>query len=465
MTPASAAHCASPPPRSMMAPRAQLQRRPSGAGRRAPRPGPRHRALGPHRRGDQRRHRQRHLRHARGPGAATGVLEPAGRPGGGRWACSPSCCASPRWRAASRRRGGPYLYAREAFGPFVGFQAGWLTFWIRVTAVAAEPQRVRRLPRPAAARGGHRRRARRRHGRGHAAWSRPSTCAACAQATWTVDLFTLAKLLPLSRWSCSGLRADPAGRAGDAGGGRPDWTQAILLLMFAYGGFEAPLIPAGEARNPAARHRLRAAGRSGASSRSSTCSCSSWWSAWCPRRRSAQGARGRGARRLARAPRASPWPASPPWSRSTATARAPCSSAARAVLDGRARRAARVRWRRVHPRFRTPDVAIFVFAVGRPGAGALYGGFASATRPSPPSSRLLTYGLTCVALLAPALPPRRTRGPAFRVPGASAGGAGGGRSSACGCSARAPSAGLGAGGRHGGGGGALWAYAPCAAPA
>src|SRR5258708_15490976 len=33
--------------------------------------------------------------------------------------------------------GGPYLYAREAFGPFVGFEAGWLTFWIRVTALAA----------------------------------------------------------------------------------------------------------------------------------------------------------------------------------------------------------------------------------------------------------------------------------------------------------------------------------------
>src|SRR5262245_481008 len=33
--------------------------------------------------------------------------------------------------------GGPYLYAREAFGRGVGFQAGWLTFWIRVTAVAA----------------------------------------------------------------------------------------------------------------------------------------------------------------------------------------------------------------------------------------------------------------------------------------------------------------------------------------
>ncbi|HVQ29872.1 MAG TPA: amino acid permease, partial [Vicinamibacteria bacterium] len=33
--------------------------------------------------------------------------------------------------------GGPYLYARRAFSPMVGFQAGWFTFWIRVTALAA----------------------------------------------------------------------------------------------------------------------------------------------------------------------------------------------------------------------------------------------------------------------------------------------------------------------------------------
>ena len=36
-----------------------------------------------------------------------------------------------------REAGGPYLYARAAFGPRVGFQTGWLTFWIRVTALAA----------------------------------------------------------------------------------------------------------------------------------------------------------------------------------------------------------------------------------------------------------------------------------------------------------------------------------------
>src|SRR5271170_8257203 len=33
--------------------------------------------------------------------------------------------------------GGPYLYAREAFGPLVGFEVGWLTFCTRVLSAAA----------------------------------------------------------------------------------------------------------------------------------------------------------------------------------------------------------------------------------------------------------------------------------------------------------------------------------------
>src|SRR2546428_7210166 len=35
------------------------------------------------------------------------------------------------------RTGGPYLYAREAFGPFVGFQVGWAFFLSRLAAAAA----------------------------------------------------------------------------------------------------------------------------------------------------------------------------------------------------------------------------------------------------------------------------------------------------------------------------------------
>src|SRR5712664_3256192 len=33
--------------------------------------------------------------------------------------------------------GGPYLYAREAFGPTVGFEVGWLMWLARLTAFAA----------------------------------------------------------------------------------------------------------------------------------------------------------------------------------------------------------------------------------------------------------------------------------------------------------------------------------------
>jgi amino acid transporter len=33
--------------------------------------------------------------------------------------------------------GGPYLYAREAFGPVTGFQVGWLSWLARVTAFSA----------------------------------------------------------------------------------------------------------------------------------------------------------------------------------------------------------------------------------------------------------------------------------------------------------------------------------------
>src|SRR5215216_62382 len=33
--------------------------------------------------------------------------------------------------------GGPYLYAREAFGPAVGFEVGWLMWLARLTAFAA----------------------------------------------------------------------------------------------------------------------------------------------------------------------------------------------------------------------------------------------------------------------------------------------------------------------------------------
>ena len=145
--------------------------------------------------------------------------------------------------------GGPYLYAREAFGAFVGVQAGWLSFCIRVTSMGANlnvfADYLAQILPPAGQGGG-----------------RLLTLAAVtAVVAWlnvvgvrtgarTVDLFVVAKLLPLlllavlalPRFSSEVLATQIVPRA--------DWTQAILLLVFAYGGFEAALIPAGEVKDP-----------------------------------------------------------------------------------------------------------------------------------------------------------------------------------------------------------------------
>lgn len=148
-----------------------------------------------------------------------------------------------------REAGGPYLYTRAAFGPLAGFEAGWLTFWIRVTAVAANlnvfVQYLAQLVPSAAS------------PPGRAAVIVLLTLlialvnlAGVRQATWTVNVFTVAKLLPLLLLIALGLAAfEPATFRAQAVP-QVDWTQAVLLLVFAYGGFEAPLIPAGEARDP-----------------------------------------------------------------------------------------------------------------------------------------------------------------------------------------------------------------------
>jgi amino acid transporter len=145
--------------------------------------------------------------------------------------------------------GGPYLYTRESFGPFVGFQSGWLTFWIRVTAVSANLNVFATYLGelwPGA----------------HTSLGRAFVMAVVVllvagfnvigvrQATWKVDFFTVAKLLPLLLLIAFGLPRVSGDVLATQRVAEPDWTHAVLLLMFAYGGFEAPLIPAGEARRP-----------------------------------------------------------------------------------------------------------------------------------------------------------------------------------------------------------------------
>jgi amino acid transporter len=70
------------------------------------------------------------------------------------------------------------------------------------------------------------------------------------QATWTIDLFTIAKLSPLLLLVAIGIPRLSGTVLASQAVPITDWPKAILLLVYAYGGFEAALIPAGEARDP-----------------------------------------------------------------------------------------------------------------------------------------------------------------------------------------------------------------------
>jgi basic amino acid/polyamine antiporter, APA family len=148
--------------------------------------------------------------------------------------------------------GGTYLYARVALGRMTGLQVGWMTLLSRFTACAANanllviylgefwPQATQPVP---------------RFGvitlllgiltfvnyRGVRA------------GTLVSNVFVIAKLLPLAVICLTGgfylathAAVDAPAVATTAG----SWRHAILLLFFAYGGYEAAMNPMGEARDP-----------------------------------------------------------------------------------------------------------------------------------------------------------------------------------------------------------------------
>lgn len=144
--------------------------------------------------------------------------------------------------------GGAYLYSREAFGRHVGFQAGWLTLWTRLLSAAANLNVFASyLSQILPAAGG---------GAGRSAVIigvlfviTVINLIGVKQASWAVDVFTIAKLLPLALLVLLGLPHVSAAVIETQAVAEPQWTQAVLLLIFAFGGFEAPLMSAGEAKD------------------------------------------------------------------------------------------------------------------------------------------------------------------------------------------------------------------------
>jgi APA family basic amino acid/polyamine antiporter len=149
--------------------------------------------------------------------------------------------------------GGPYVYAQAAFGRFMGIQVAWLVWFVRLTACAANANLfVTYL--------------------GEFWPDATHTANKLAILTLLIGVlaainfvgvrlgtqvstfFTLAKLSSLAFVAAVGafylIRTQhlipPAGISPAPNA----WPQAIVLLIFAYGGFEAALISAGEAKNP-----------------------------------------------------------------------------------------------------------------------------------------------------------------------------------------------------------------------
>ncbi len=153
--------------------------------------------------------------------------------------------------SAYARTGGPYLYAKDAFGGFAGFQVGWLMLLTRITAYAALLNAlldyVAYLWAPASAA------------------ARPGLLLLILGALalinvrgvrWganTTNALTVAKILPLLAFIVVGaLLAFSRGLPGPAPVAEPDLSRATLLLVFAFSGFEPVTVPAEEARNPGA---------------------------------------------------------------------------------------------------------------------------------------------------------------------------------------------------------------------
>ena len=146
--------------------------------------------------------------------------------------------------------GGPYLYARAAFGPFAGFQAGWMFVLTRLTAAAAISNTFAAYLGyfwPAAA-----------HGIGRLititaliAALAAINCLGIRQGVWAINILTAGKLIPLLAFCLAGLFfLDPRAFSFTTLPSPGSLQEASLLLFFAFGGFEVASVPSEEVIRP-----------------------------------------------------------------------------------------------------------------------------------------------------------------------------------------------------------------------
>lgn len=146
--------------------------------------------------------------------------------------------------------GGPYLYAREAFQPAVAFEIGWLIWLARMTAFAANCNLLISYLSyfwvPATS----------------PIW-RASIIVLIVIALTAINLlgirqaaivsnaFTVGKLVPIIIFIAAGLFfLNPQAYEFGPRPTSADFSKSVLLLVYAFTGFEMATIPAGEVRDP-----------------------------------------------------------------------------------------------------------------------------------------------------------------------------------------------------------------------
>ena len=146
--------------------------------------------------------------------------------------------------------GGPYLYTRVAFGPLVGFEVGWL-FWLSRIASFASICNLfvsyAAFFKPELATG----------------WGRvvviTSLVVGLAAVNWlgvqrsarVNNIFTVSKLLVIGLFAVAGLFfIDSRAFTFPAVPDYAPFSQAVLLLIFTFSGFDVAAIPTGEIQHP-----------------------------------------------------------------------------------------------------------------------------------------------------------------------------------------------------------------------
>lgn len=146
--------------------------------------------------------------------------------------------------------GGMYLYAHEAFGSLAGFEVGWLYWIVRVTTFAANCNLLLAYLSFFYADANH--------GTLRVVLIALVVLVITAvnflgvkESAIMTNIFTVGKILPLLIFAVVGMfYIQPANFTFAAAPEYGKFSEAVLILIYAYVGFEAAVIPAGETKDP-----------------------------------------------------------------------------------------------------------------------------------------------------------------------------------------------------------------------